>query len=193
MERGLRDLIARNPAEGFRGVYIEGEMNATRKNVLAPGSIGIYSGGSTYNPAQVARDETIKSSTDIISAKLDAIASKTYGQLPIMDMQALIRLTMPDQRYSERVWNPLAVAESLAQYAKLSGQITGYVYVDRERGLKQNRRETQGILDGGEALIVPADKVTIFFLRTKAGPGEHMAWWPQIRFPDGRYAFAFAV
>ena len=52
MEKGLRDLIARAPAEEFRGVYIEGAINATRANILAPGAIGVYSGGSTYNPAR---------------------------------------------------------------------------------------------------------------------------------------------
>src|SRR5213078_1112958 len=36
MEAGLRNLIARKPEEEFRGVYIEGGINATRKNVLAP-------------------------------------------------------------------------------------------------------------------------------------------------------------
>jgi hypothetical protein len=30
-------------------------------------------------------------------------------------------------------------------------------------------------------------------LRTKASGKKHAAWWPQIRFPDGAYAFAFAV
>jgi len=68
----------------------------------------------------------------------------------------------------------------------------GYVYVDRERGLKENRRETQGILDGGEAARVPNDKIALFLLRTR--PIEKAsAWWPQIRFPDGRYAFAFSI
>lgn len=51
MERGLRDLIAERPTEEFRGIYVEGGLSATRRNVLAPGLIGVYSGGSTYNPA----------------------------------------------------------------------------------------------------------------------------------------------
>ncbi|HXL09717.1 MAG TPA: hypothetical protein VN966_05820 [Candidatus Bathyarchaeia archaeon] len=70
MERGLRDLIARNPAEEFRGVYVESGLSPTRKNILAPGSIGVYSGGSNYNPAQILRDETVKTSTDKIDKKL---------------------------------------------------------------------------------------------------------------------------
>ena len=193
MERGLRDLIARRPTEEFRGIYVESGLSATRKNVLAPGSIGVYTGGSIYNPAQVMRDDTVKTSTDKINKRLATLADKSYAEMSIEDMKALIGLTMPDQQQSERVWDPVSVGESLAQFAKLYNQATGYVYVDRERGLKENRRETQGILDGGEAATVPNDKITLFLLRTKAERGKNAAWWPQIRFPDGRYAFAFAV
>ena len=85
------------------------------------------------------------------------------------------------------------MGESFVQFAKLYKQKTGFVYVDRDRGLKENRRETQGILDGGEQGKVPKGKVTLFMLRTAPGKGTNAAWWPQIRFPDGRYAFAFAV
>ncbi len=193
MERGLRELIAKRPTEEFRGVYVEGGLSATRKNVLAPGLIGVYSGGSIYNPAQVVRDDTVKTSTDKIDKKLAGIRDKQSAEFSIADMQALIALTMPDQKESELVWNPIAVGESLAQFAKLYKQGTGYVYVDRERDLKENRHETQGILTGGETSKVPNDKIALFLLRTKAGRGRNAAWWPQIKFPDGRYAFAFAV
>nr|WP_281722822.1 Z1 domain-containing protein [Nitrosomonas nitrosa] len=193
MERGLRELIARQPTEEFRGIYVESGLSATRKNILAPGSIGVYSGGSIYNPAQVMRDETVKASTEKIDKILASFRDDHYVEVSIEDMRTLISLTMPDQRESERVWNPVAVGESLAQFAKLHRLSVGYVYVDRERGLKENRRETQGILDGGEAARVPDDKVTLFLLRTKADKKNSAAWWPQIRFPDGRYAFAFAV
>ena len=191
MELGLRDLIARNPTEEFRGVYVESGLNPTRKNVLAPGAIGVYSGGSNYNPAQVMRDETVRASTDNIDKKLTNWRDKSYAEMPIEDIQALIGLTVPDQSQSERVWNPIAVAESLAQFAKLHAQATGYVYVDRDRELEEKRRETAGILTGGEYKNVPNDKVVLFILRTKADRRNNAAWWPQIRFPDGRYAFAF--
>jgi hypothetical protein len=193
MERGLRDLIARQPGEEFRGVYIEGGLSPTRKNILAPGAVGVYSGGSIYNPAQVMRDESVKTSTEKIDKTLDTLKDKDYVEMPIEDMRALVDLTIPDQRESERVWDPVAVGESLVQFAKLHQQKTGFVYVDRGRGLKENRRETQGILDGGEQARVPKSKITLFLLRTTADHGNHAAWWPQIRFPDGRYAFAFAV
>lgn len=193
MERGLRDLIARRPGEEFRGIYVESGLSATRKNVLAPGSIGVYSAGSIYNPAQVMRDQSVNASTEKINKLLASCANKTYVELPIEDMQELISLTIPDQRRSEHVWDPGAVSESLGQFAKLHKQDSGYVYADRDRGLKENRRETQGILDSGEAGRVPQDKVTLFLLRTVAARGQSPAWWPQIRFPDGRYAFAFAI
>jgi hypothetical protein len=193
MERGLRDLIARNPTEEFRGIYVESGLSATRKNVLAPGAIGVYSGGSIYNPAQVMRDSTVVSSTDKLDKKLASFKDKESAEMSIAEMHDLVLLTTPDQRLSERVWNPGAVAESIVQFAKLHSQHTGFVYVDRGRGLVQDRRETQGILDGGEAGKVPKSKITLFMLRTEPKAGENAAWWPQIRFPDGRYAFAFAI
>lgn len=193
MERGLRDLIARQPAEEFRGIYVETGLSATRRNVLAPGAVGVYTAGSIYNPAQVLRDNTVTISTNKIDKKLEGIESRNYKEMAIEDLRALVTLTMPDQSQSERVWNPLAVGESLAQFAKLHGQKTGYVYVDRDRALKEKRRETQGIMTGGEAAKLPNDKVLLVMFRTELGRGATAAWWPQIRFPDGRYAFAFAI
>jgi Z1 domain len=193
MERALRDLIARRPTEEFRGIYVEGGLNPTRKNILAPGSIGVYTGGSTYNPAQVARDETVKTSTGEIDKKLERVKNKDCVEMTIKEMQALIGLTKPDDRESELVWDPVAVGESLAQFAKLQKHTTGYVYVDRDRDLKEKRHETQGILTGGESAKAPSDKIALFLLRTKASRGNNASWWPQIRFPDGGYAFAFAV
>jgi Z1 domain len=193
MEHGLRDLIAQRPTEEFRGVYVTGGLSPTRRNILAPGSIGVYSAGSNYNPAQVMRDESAKAATEEIDEKLDSLENKDYREIPITDIQALIALTVPDDSEAELVWDPIAVSESVAQFAKLNGQETGYVYVDRERDLRENRHETQGILTGGEAGTVPNDKITLFLLRTKGSRGKNPAWWPQIRFPTGRYAFAFAI
>ncbi|HET6979915.1 MAG TPA: Z1 domain-containing protein [Pyrinomonadaceae bacterium] len=193
MELGLRDLIAQSPSEEFRGVYIEGALSATRTNVLVPGAIGVYTGGGTYNPAQVMRDASSVSTTEKLNKLLQSVADKTYARIPLKDLRELVELTMPDQTASECVWDPVAVAESISQFAALRGQSEGYVYVDRDRGLKEARRETQGILTGGEADQVPDDKLTLFLLRTKASGGMRAAWWPQIRFPSGRYGFAFAI
>jgi len=193
MERGLRELIAARPTEDFRGVYVESGLSPTRKNILAPGSVGIYTAGSTYNPAQVMRDESVEASTAKINDLLNDVGDKHHVTASIAELRRLVELTVPDPRASERVWNSTAIAESLAQFAKIHGQDTGYVYVDRDRGLEESRRETQGILTGGEAEKVPPDRITLFLLRTKSDRIRKAAWWPQIRFPNGRYAFAFAV
>ncbi len=193
MEYGLRNLIAQNPSEEFRGVYLETCLTPTRKNVLLPGSIGVYSAGSIYNPAQVIRDQSVLESREKIDKKLNGVANQKYMGFSIEDITQLVNLTMPDQKESERVWHPIAVAESLRQFANLHHQTEGYVYVDRERGLKENRRETQGILDGGESARVPRDKITLFMLRTSNDRGKNAAWWPQIKFPSGCYAFAFSL
>jgi hypothetical protein len=193
MECGLRALIGQNPSEEFRGIYVEGGLNATRRNVLAPGAIGMYSGGSIYNPAQVLRDGSVNSFTAKIDDKVATIKDQSHVELPIEEIKELIALTKPDENESEYVWNPVAVGESLVQFAKLHNQKTGFVYVDRDRGLKERRRETQGILDGGEAGRVPQSRITLFLLRTRPDGKASAAWWPQIRFPDGRYAFAFSI
>jgi len=78
MERGLRELIAEAPTEEFRGVYIEGPISATRSNVLVPGALGVYSGGSTYNPAQIMRDASVIKSTAQIDDILKTLKNKTY-------------------------------------------------------------------------------------------------------------------
>lgn len=193
MERGLRDLIARKQDEVFRGIYLEGGLHPTRRNVLAPGSIGVYTGGSIYNPAQILRDDSVAEATRKIDDLVKEIRDKDHRAVPLELLAKVIITTIPDDDRSERIWDQTAIAESLVQYGKLSEKSTGYIYVDRDRRLKENRRETQGILTSGEASAVPADRVTLFMLRTAIEGRGQAAWWPQIRFPVGRYAFAFAI
>lgn len=193
MERSLRKLIAESPDEEFRGIYLENNLQATRRNVLVPGAIGVYTGGGTYNPAQVLRDDVGAKHTAKLDKLLAHIDDKNYGELPIDMIQQLIRFAVPDPTQSERIWDPLAVAESLKQCSDILGQKSGYVFVDRDRDLRASRFETQGVLSGGEAGTVPSDRVTVFMMRTKAYGKHQEVWWPQIRFPAGRYAMAFAI
>lgn len=193
MERSLRNLIAENSGEEFRGIYLENGLQATRRTVLVPGAIGVYTGGGTYNPAQVLRDEMGAKHTSKLDKLLSCIANKCHAEFSIADIKELIRLTAPDPESSERVWNSLAVSESLEQCAEILEHDVGYVYVDRDRDLRERRRETQGVLTGGEALTVPNDRLTVFMIRTKAYGKHQASWWPQIRFPSGRYALAFAI
>jgi hypothetical protein len=193
MERSLRNLIAENSGEEFRGIYLENGLQATRRNVLAPGAIGVYTGGGTYNPAQVLRDDAGSKHTAKLDKLLSGIANKCHAEFSIADIKEFIKLTTPDPESSERVWNPLAIAESLEQCAEILKHDDGYIYVDRDRDLRESRRETQGVLTGGEALTVPNDRLTVFMIRTKAYGKHQSVWWPQIRFPSGRYALAFAI
>lgn len=196
MERGLRDLIAQAPGEEFRGVYVEGSMNATRSNVLVPGALGVYTGGGNYNPAQVMRDTSSESATKELNDMLATIPNKQYKRITLKELRRIIELTRADNSQSERVWDAIAIAESITTFSKLQKQTDGYVYVDRGRGLSgsKTRRETRGILSGkGEAETVPDNRITLFLLRTKAERSMKEAWWPQIRFPNGRYGFAFAI
>ena len=193
MEIGLRELIARSPNEGFRGVYVESNVTPTRRNVLAPGAIGVYSAGSNYNPAQVLRDESAGAAAQKIDKRLAEIGNKSYASFPMEQLAQLIELTIPDQSHSELVWDQVAVAESIRQLSKLKKISNGLVYVDRDRDLQASRRETQGVLSGGELGSVPKDQLVLFMFRTVRKGKQSEAWWPQIRFPDGNYAFAFAV
>jgi hypothetical protein len=193
MEDGLRELIAKNPSEEFRGIYLENRLNATRKNVLAPGALGIYSGGSNYNPSQVVRDESVKKNTASIDAILGDVKDGTTIEMDIEEIAHLISLTKHDLKGAQRVWDPSAIAESLLEFAKLQKHKTGFVYVARERGLKADRDETQGVISGGDVAKAPGDRIALFMLRTKAEGKSHPSWWPQVRFPDGPYGFAFAV
>ena len=68
-----------------------------------------------------------------------------------------------------------------------------YLLVRRGRNLAQPRRETQGILTGGEEALVPRDAPALFFFRQEAtADGQAEAWWPQLRFADGNYVLAFS-
>ncbi len=193
MERSLRKLIEESPDEEFRGVYLKNGLQPTRRNVLVPGAIGVYTGGSSYTPAQVLRDDVGAKNTAKLDKLLADVGDKQFGEFSIDELQHLIRLTVPDSGESQHVWNTIAVAESLKQCADILEQESGYAYVDRGRDLRGTRRETQGVLTGGEGGTVPSDRVTVFMLRTKAYGKQQAVWWPQIRFPSGRYALAFAI
>ena len=193
MEQGLRELISTSPTEGFRGIYVETGLKPTRKSVLVPGAIGAYLGGHSYNPAQILRDSTTVGATKKLDDQFIAVKNKTYVELPIKDILAILHLIKPDEKEAEQIWNVGAMIASIEQYANIHNQTTGQVYIDRERGLKERRHETQGILTGGELANVPAGLVTLFLLRTTAHTKSNSAWWPQLRFPKGQYAFAFAI
>jgi hypothetical protein len=193
MEKSLRELIAKKPSEEFRGIYVEGGVSPTRRAVIAPGTLGVYTAGSNYNPAQVLRDSTVEDATSTLDLMLKAIGNKSTKQIPISTVIELLQLTMPDEKFAEFVWDTTAICGSIEQFAKLRNAKTGAIYVDRDRDIAGPRRETQGILSGGEVASIPDDVLGLFMIRTREKGQTRASWWPQIRFPGGRYAFAFAM
>jgi Z1 domain len=193
METSLRELIAQKPTEEFRGVYLESGLNATRSSVIVPGSVGVYTGGNSYNPAQVIRDSSIIKTTSQIDTMLAKIADKSYEKLDVAVLLDLLALVRPDDSRSLKIWNSGIILEAASEYSKICNKDKCYIYVDRGRALKEDRRETRGILDGGESKRTPDNLITLFMLRTLPKGSENAAWWPQLRFPSGQYGFAFAV
>jgi hypothetical protein len=139
------------------------------------------------------RDSSTTPSTSELDKLLAGIGDKEYAAVSIAEIQTLLEQIQLDESESEHVWDANAIAASVRQYADLHKKKECYVYVDRNRDLQERRRETQGILSGGEVRTVPDDCLTLFLLRTKSKGKQQAAWWPQIRFPTGRYAFAFSI
>lgn len=192
MEVGLRELVAQRPSEEFRGIYVSSGLSPTRRNVLVPGAVGVYAAGSNYNPARVMMDDSVKSHTDRIDAMLRGIDSKTARKVELavaLEMLGEVRV----ESGGDGVWDTEAIKGSIEQFKAVRPNAEIVVYVDRDRALIERRRETQGIIDGGELDRVPQDALVIFMLRTKAAGNRSAAWWPQVRFPSGNYAFAFAI
>lgn len=193
MEVGLRNLISTKPAEEFRGVFLEGSIRATRRNVLAPGALGVYSASSNYNPAGVLFSPSVQKNMVILDELLAKVVSQTSVRMSISELIKILRLVSPDQSVSEHIWNHDAIEQSVTQYSKVMKKDYGFVYVDRNRDISAPRGETRGLLSGGEVDRVPRDELALFMLRMKPNSEGCFAWWPQVRLPDGNYAFAFAV
>jgi hypothetical protein len=193
METTLRKLIEQQPGEKFRALYLEDGLTPTRKNVLAPGSLGIYSAGSSYNPAQILRTDDVTKVTRGIDKLVEDIGDKKYKNVAIGSLLKLIDSCVPDPEEAEGVWDKEAITAALKELAKARESDNAYLYVDRNRDLRESRRESQGILTSGEAETVPTDLPTLFLLRTTDHGKSNAAWWPQVRFPAGPYAFAFAI
>ena len=193
MENMLRDLIAQKPSEEFRGVYLEGNVKPTRRNVIAPGAIGVYSASSNYNPFAVVRSLPSTLEMKQIDDKLREVPDRTSLPMPISEIVELIGLVRIDENQSQNIWNTESIGLSLLQLHKLDPNRVGYVYVRRDTEHEKGRGETRGLLDSGEIHRIPGNEIALFMMRLKPDKEGTTAWWPQIRFPDGNYAFAFAV
>jgi hypothetical protein len=193
LEAELRNLIADAPSERFRGILIEGGLLPTRNNVLVPGALRGYVAGANYNPALVLRDESVIERTQELDKLLSQYESRKPYRVPLKEVVTFIRLVSVDPTEAESIWDTEAIVQSIVECARMLSQAEVGLYVDRDRGPRKPRRETAGIIEGDEPDKLARDYLSLYLFRTPAHGGYQPSWWPQVRFPSGRYAFAFAI
>jgi hypothetical protein len=108
-------------------------------------------------------------------------------------LTGLLEKCPPDPRQEVELWDLKTIRAALEKLESLIGG-KAYLIVRRGRDLREPRRETQGILSGGEESLARKDAPTLFMYRQNdiPGKGEIAVWWPQLRFPDGNYVLAFS-
>jgi len=193
METTLRDLLQKFPDGCFEGIYISGAWQATRRNVLDPNSLGLYVAGASYNPVYPLRTSAANKNTAWLNSQLTGIKDTDGYQVTTIDrVLELLDKCEADPKHGAQLWNLESIRAALEMRKTLHGN-KAYLVVRRGRNLTQARRETQGILAGGEEALAPRDAVTLFLYRQNAtAAGEVEVWWPQLRFPDGNYVLAFS-
>lgn len=194
MENALRELVSKYPKGMFEGIYISSPLRATRANVLDPNSIGMYVAGGSYNPAYPLRLESARRNTEWLDNKLVGFDESAPGRQTSIDfLIELLPKCVPDPSYDVELWDQKTLTAALEKLKSLRGD-KAYIVVRKGRDLREPRRETQGILSGGEESLAPKDAPTLFMYRQKAVPGkkEIAVWWPQLRFPEGNYVLAFS-
>jgi len=197
MEKALREVVRKHPQGKFEGIYLEAPMQATRKNVLDPNSIGIYVGGGYCNPRYPLRTAENFSNTKWLDDKLQSYKDDTdYYNVSIDFIIGLLEKCLHDLNEGAELWNIKTLTTALEKLKTIArnGKYydDAYIRVRRNRNLEQPREETQGFLTGGEAKLVPNDKLALFIYRINENNGKIAAWWPLIRFPDGNYILAFS-
>lgn len=193
MENALRELVTKYPDGKFEGIYISDPLRATRGNILDPNSIGMYVAGASYNPAYPLRIATMRKNTDWIDQQLLQFGDDGEGVKVTIDfILPLIDRCIPDSNYGIKLWSLKTLKVALEKLKTIRDD-SAYLVVRRHRDLNQPRRETQGILSGGEEALAPKDAPTLFLYRQNANAkGNIEIWWPQLRFPDGNYVLAFS-
>lgn len=193
MENALRDLVQKYPEGKFEGLYISSPLQATRRSVLDPNSIGFYVAGRSYNPAYPLRTREMQRNTEWLDSRLAAFDGKSGGVVTTIDfLIELLDKCEPDPQYGIDVWNKKTIKAALEKIKTVQNSNAAYLVVRRDRKLKTQRRETQGILDSGEDMLAPKNAPALFIYRQEAHGNEIEIWWPQLRFPEGNYVLAFS-
>jgi hypothetical protein len=192
MENGLREIVKKHPTGYFEGLYISSPLQATRRNVLDPTSIGMYVAGGYCNPAYPLRTADIENKTQALDQKLINYSdSEKYYETTVSEISDLVSLCEHDPNYGAELWNKKTIKSALEKINTLKGP-KAYIRVRRGRNLEAVRRETSGFLTGGEESEVPDDSLTLFIYRLNKGNKGVEAWWPQLRWPEGNYVLAFS-
>lgn len=193
MESGLRDIVKAHPVGHFEGLYVASPLQPTRRNVLDPATLGMYLAGGNYNPRYPLRSQQASESTIRLDTLLHRYSSDGPAhEVTIPILVELIETWEAHPDHKNELWDPKTIRAALEELESLRGP-KGYVVVRRGRSLGTPRRETQGILSGGEESLAPRDWPTLFMYRQDpTRKGEVACWWPQLRFPDGNYAIAFS-
>ncbi len=203
MEKALRELVNKYPSGKFEGIYVSSPVNATRRNVLDPNSIGLYVSGGYCNALYPLRNSSISENTKWIDEQLKIFDNENdlpkFYETTIDFIISIIEKCPPDKDVESKMWNIKTLTATLEKIKTLYGN-SAYLRVRRGpngKGFDRNeprQRESQGIeTKGGELKeTVPSDKLTLVVYRIdKSHKGEEV-WWPMLRFPDGNYAFAFS-
>jgi hypothetical protein len=192
MEKSLRELLKNR--DTFEGLYISGDWNATRSNVLDPNTIGYYVEGSSYNPRKPLRTVAAKKTTDWLNEELQKVKdAPPYMTITVKRIMELIEKIELDSEEGSQLWDLKAIRSALEILATRNKTDKAYLVVKRNRDLKAVRSERHGIIQSSEAILAPTDAPTLFMYRANANAdGEAEAWWPQLRFPDGNYVLAFS-
>jgi hypothetical protein len=193
MESALRDLVQKYPTGNFEGIFISSPLQATRRNILDPNAIGIYVAGGNYNPAYPLRTADMQNNTEWLDAKLKGYDGISAGQITTVDfLIELLEKCEPDTNYGTDLWNKKTIKAALETIKSIQKNDRAYIVVRRGRRLKEPRRETQGIIAGGENTLAPDVAPTLFMYRQDSVGSEIDVWWSQLRFPEGNYVLAFS-
>jgi hypothetical protein len=132
--------------------------------------------------------------TDELDSKLSSFDDKAgAGEVTIDFLIELLEKCVADPQCGIELWDLKTIRAALEKLKSLRGN-KAYLVVRRGRELREPRRETQGILSGGEDALAPKDAPALFIYRQNEIPEKDKiaVWWPQLRFPDGNYVLAFS-
>jgi hypothetical protein len=194
MEKSLRELIKKYQTGCFEGLFISGNWQPTRSNILDPNTIGYYVEGSSYNPRHPLRTAESAKATQWLDGQLSSISdAPPYTEITVKRLQELIGKVEVDPKHGVQLWDLKAIRTALDVLQEKNASDKAYLVVKRHRDLKAVRTERHGIIQSAEAQLAPTDAPTLFLYRMDANAqGEAEVWWPQLRFPEGNYVLAFS-